>query len=87
MILPRNLLFSKRYFWFSDDALEAKHLTAYHKTDKSDTHGNTAWATETGKGLLFFAKRSEDKAHPTGIINLVCTFVVICIRRHVDLLL
>lgn len=69
----RNLLFSRRYFWFNDEALESKHLTAYHKLDKPDTHSNAAWAGETGKGLLFFAKRVEDKAHPTGIINLVRT--------------
>lgn len=30
-----------------------------------------AWASQTGKGLLFFTKRAEDKATPAGIFNLV----------------
>ena len=35
-------------------------------------HPNAAWAQESGKGLLFYAKRVEDKSSPAGIINLVC---------------
>ena len=72
--LSRGLLPSKKYFWFSDAPLEAKHLTAYlssHEKAKEIAHPNAAHAQQTGKGLLFFAKRAEDKDHPQGIFNLV----------------
>jgi hypothetical protein len=39
--------------------------------DLKSAHPNAAWAQETGKGLLFYAKRAEDKSTPAGIINLV----------------
>ena len=29
------------------------------------------WATQTGKGLLFYADCEEDKSSPVGIFNLV----------------
>lgn len=31
----------------------------------------TAHATQTGKGLLYYTKRAEDKGHPSAILNLV----------------
>lgn len=34
-------------------------------------HEHSAWAQETGKGVLFYTKRAEDKATPTGLILLV----------------
>ncbi|OJD17388.1 hypothetical protein AJ78_02518 [Emergomyces pasteurianus Ep9510] len=69
--LVKGFRFSKRFCWFSDDAVEVKQLTAYFQNEKlSVAHPTAAWATQTGKGLLFFAKRAEDKAAPTGIINL-----------------
>jgi Pleckstrin homology domain len=47
-------------------------LDSYLRTEKAEiAHPNAAWAHETGKGLLFFAKRAEDKAAPSGIMNLV----------------
>ena len=68
----RGFRFAKRHFWFSDDAVEVKQLSAYFQHEKlSLAHPTAAWASQTGKGLLFFAKRAEDKANPTGIINLV----------------
>lgn len=69
----RSLRFAKRYFWFSDEAVDVKELTSYFQNEKlSVAHPTAAWASQTGKGLLFFAKRAEDKANPTGIVNLVC---------------
>ncbi|EEP80992.1 predicted protein [Uncinocarpus reesii 1704] len=69
--LVKSLRFSKRYFWFSDDAVESRNLTTYLQNEKlSVAHPTAAWASQTGKGLLFIAKRAEDKAHPTGIVNL-----------------
>ena len=68
----RSLIFSKKFFWFSDEALESEHLSAYLRAEKAEVaHHNVAHASQTGKGLLFFAKRFEDKDHPTGILNLV----------------
>ncbi|KAL6718014.1 hypothetical protein ACLMJK_004099 [Lecanora helva] len=68
----KGLIPSKKYFWFSDAPLEHKHLSAYLGNEKSKDigHANAAHAQQTGKGLLFFAKRAEDKEHPQGIFNL-----------------
>jgi len=53
--------------------LEQKRLTSYTSSEKVKeiAHGNAAHASVTGKGLLFFAKRAEDKDDPQGIMNLV----------------
>lgn len=68
----RSLIFSKKFFWFSDEPLESEHLSAYLRAEKAEVaHHNVAHAGHTGKGLLFFAKRVEDKDHPAGILNLV----------------
>ncbi len=69
----RGLIFSKKYFWLSDAPLEHAHLSGYLSNEKSKdiAHPNAAHATQTGKGLLFYAKRAEDKDHPQGIFNLV----------------
>lgn len=69
----RGLIFSKKYFWFHDQPVEQKHLASYISGEKSKdlAHANAAHASVTGKGLLFFAKRAEDKHHPQGIMNLV----------------
>ena len=69
----RSLRFSKRFFWFTDEAFKTDTLDAYLRAEKAEiAHPNAAWAHETGKGLLFFAKRAEDNAAPAGILNLVC---------------
>jgi hypothetical protein len=72
VISNRSLRFSKRFFYFSDDAVESKNLTVFHQNEKPATANPTAaWASQSGKGLLFFTKRAEDKATPAGIFNLV----------------
>ncbi|CAI0654253.1 unnamed protein product, partial [Colletotrichum noveboracense] len=65
---PRNFIYSKEFFWFGSDAVESKNLSSYLKTEKSaeTAHRNAAWASHTGKGLLFFG----DKTAPQGVINL-----------------
>ncbi|EEQ88117.1 hypothetical protein RJZ56_005244 [Blastomyces dermatitidis] len=69
--LVKGFRFSKRFCWFSDDAVEVKQLSTYFQNEKlSVAHPTAAWASQTGKGLLFLAKRAEDKTAPTGIINL-----------------
>lgn len=70
--LVRGLIFSKKFFWFSDEPVEPNHLSEYVRAAKHDSaHHDVAHASQTGKGLLFFAKRAEDKNHPAGILNLV----------------
>jgi len=61
--LVKSFRFLKRYFYFSDEAVEIKQLSAV-------AHPHAAWASQTGRGLLFFTKRAEDKATPVGIFNL-----------------
>ncbi|KAL8794463.1 MAG: hypothetical protein Q9195_002936 [Heterodermia aff. obscurata] len=69
--LVKSLFISKKFFWFSDEPLEQKHLSTYLSSEKADiAHRNAAHATQTGKGLLFFTKRAEDKDHPAGVLNL-----------------
>lgn len=65
----RNLVYSKQFFWFGSDAIESKSLSHYRRGEKSTdaAQHNSAWASQTGKGLLFFGEKSA----PTGIINLV----------------
>lgn len=73
--------FSKKYFWFGDEAVGSEHLSAYLRDEKAvDAHHNAAWSSQTGKGLLYFAKRHEDKPVATGIINLVCFWPRVCLR-------
>jgi Pleckstrin homology domain len=64
VVTRRSFRFSKRYFYFSEEAVEIKQLSAV-------AHPIAAWASQTGKGLLFFTKRAEDKGTPIGIFNLV----------------
>ncbi|PYI12410.1 hypothetical protein BO78DRAFT_3309 [Aspergillus sclerotiicarbonarius CBS 121057] len=69
--LVKGLRFAKRFFYFNDDAVEAKQLSAFHQNEKAAVANPiAAWASQTGKGLLFFTKRAEDKAAPAGIFNL-----------------
>ncbi|KAL4875836.1 Pleckstrin homology domain-containing protein [Aspergillus karnatakaensis] len=69
--LVKSLRFAKRYFYFSDEAVEAKQLTTFRANEKpAVANPIVAWASQTGKGLLFLVKRAEDKATPAGIISL-----------------
>ncbi|KAM0564583.1 hypothetical protein ACHAPJ_000798 [Fusarium lateritium] len=65
---PKNLIPTKEFFFFGTDAVEPKTLSHYLKTEKSTetAHNNIAWASETGKGLLFVG----DKKNPSGVISL-----------------
>lgn len=67
----RGLRFSKRFFYFQEEPVEAKNLNVFHQNEKpAVANPIAAWASQTGKGLAFFTKRAEDKAHPAGIFNL-----------------
>lgn len=73
LVAPRRkFIFTKHYFWFAEEPSSAESLTTFLRSEKADAkHSAAAWARETGKGLLFFSKRVEDKATPAGVINLV----------------
>ena len=72
LINRRSLRFAKKHFWFNDEAIEPQSLATYLRGEKPEVgHPNAAYASQTGKGLMFFAKRIEDKAQPAGILNLV----------------
>ncbi|KAI9882280.1 MAG: hypothetical protein M1823_005975 [Watsoniomyces obsoletus] len=69
--LVKSLRFSKKYFWFGDAAVPTKDLHSYLRGEKPEVaHDNVAWSSQTGKGLLYFAKSLDQKAAPAGIINL-----------------
>lgn len=70
--LVKSFRFSKKFFWLSDEAVQPQHLGGYLRAEKPElAHHNAAYAAQTGKGLLFFTKRIEDKTQPAGILNLV----------------
>lgn len=69
----RSLIFQKKHFWFGAEPVETKSLTSYLRGEKPEAgNHNAAWASHTGKGLLFFSKKAAEKTSPAGIINLVC---------------
>jgi hypothetical protein len=73
VLFCRGLIFQKKFFWFGTDAVETKALSSYLRGEKdtSSANHNAAWASHTGKGLLFFSKKATDKATPAGLFNLV----------------
>ncbi|OBT65471.1 hypothetical protein VE03_04962 [Pseudogymnoascus sp. 23342-1-I1] len=63
--------FQKRFFWFGADAVEVKSLSNYLRGEKPEVgNHNAAWASQTGKGLLYFSKQAGEKSAPVGLINL-----------------
>ncbi|KAK6442933.1 hypothetical protein LTR95_000811 [Oleoguttula sp. CCFEE 5521] len=70
--LLKQFIFSQKEFWISDAPLTPQHLHLYLRGEKSEVaHPVAAWATHTGKGLLFFNKKGEsERSHPAGILPL-----------------
>ncbi|KAG9235426.1 Pleckstrin homology domain-containing protein [Amylocarpus encephaloides] len=70
--LLKGLIFQKKFFFFGTDAVENKALSSYLRGEKEATaaNHNVAWASHTGNGLLFFSKKTTDKAAPAGLFNL-----------------
>lgn len=67
---PKNILFSKKYFWFQSEPFNTKESSTFKHDKITDVaHHVTAWAAETGKGLLFYSEKS-DKTAPQGAIQL-----------------
>lgn len=69
-----HFISTRRFFYLQDEPIAADNLTSYLKKEKKEkpeaTHAIAAHASQTGKGLLFFAKTDSQKAHPIGIIKL-----------------
>ena len=65
----------KFFFYFQDEHIEFDNLGAYFKKEKKEhqetAQSTAAYASQSGKGLLFFVKNESQKAQPTGIIKLV----------------
>lgn len=68
----RSLIPSKKEFWLNDEAVEPKNLDLYLRGEKPEiAHPVVAWASQTGKGLLFFNKKGEsDRTHPADVLAL-----------------
>lgn len=65
----------KFFFFFQDEPIESDNLGAYLKKEKKvhpdAAQSTAAYASHSGKGLLFFVKNESQKAQPIGIIKLV----------------
>ncbi|TVY18422.1 hypothetical protein LARI1_G004660 [Lachnellula arida] len=70
--LLKGLIFQKKFFWFGSEPVETKSLSSYLRGEKeaAAANHNAAWASHTGKGLLFFSKKHTEKAAPAGLFNL-----------------
>jgi hypothetical protein len=68
----RSIIFSKKYFFLGEEPISTQNLSRYLRGEKPEVaHSAAAWSSQTGKGLLYFAKRVEDKANPIGVLKLV----------------
>lgn len=68
----RSLIPSKKEFWLSDMAVPAQDFNSYMRGEKPETaQPIVAWASQTGKGLLFFNKKGDTtKRQPDGVLPL-----------------
>jgi hypothetical protein len=68
----RSLIPSKKNFWLSDEPVTPQNLHLYLRGEKPEVSNPVvAWASQTGKGLLFFTKKDEsDKSKPQGVLPL-----------------
>ena len=83
---PRKLKgYQKHFFWLGEEPVESASLLSYTRNEKSGQgHHNASWATQTGKGVLFYSKREEDKATPAGLIMLVSDMMLLCRSMPAD---
>ncbi|KAF2171401.1 hypothetical protein M409DRAFT_50847 [Zasmidium cellare ATCC 36951] len=70
--LVKSLIPSKKEFWLSDEAVAPQNLDLFLRGEKPEiSHAIVAWASQTGKGLLFFNKKNEtDRTHPHDVLAL-----------------
>ncbi|KAF2856014.1 hypothetical protein T440DRAFT_531050 [Plenodomus tracheiphilus IPT5] len=69
--LKNAFRFAKKHFWFGEEPVDSANLREYLRGEKPEVaHPVVAWASQTGKGLLFFVKHADQKEHPAGVLNL-----------------
>ncbi|EME50188.1 hypothetical protein DOTSEDRAFT_68899 [Dothistroma septosporum NZE10] len=68
----KGLIASKKQFWLNDEAVSPQHLDLFMRGEKPEvSHAIVAWASQTGKGLLFFNKKHDtDRTHPQDVLAL-----------------
>ncbi|KAK3725145.1 hypothetical protein LTR37_000656 [Vermiconidia calcicola] len=65
--LLKSIIPSKKEFWLSDEAVPSQSLNFYMRGEKPEiAHAVVAWASQTGKGLLFFNKKGESNKKQPG---------------------
>lgn len=69
---PRSLVPSKKEFWLSDAPVTPQHMDLFMRGEKPEiSNPIVAWASETGKGLLFFNKKGEtERTRPHSVLPL-----------------
>ncbi|KAK3069174.1 hypothetical protein LTR53_012708 [Teratosphaeriaceae sp. CCFEE 6253] len=68
----KQIVPSKKEFWLSDSPVTPQHMDLYMRGEKAETsHAVVAWASQTGKGLLFFNKKGEtERTRPHSVLPL-----------------
>ncbi|KAK5168318.1 uncharacterized protein LTR77_006887 [Saxophila tyrrhenica] len=65
--LLKSIIPSKKEFWLGDDAVTPQDLSSYMRGEKPEiAHHVVAWASQTGKGLLFFNKKGDTSKKTPG---------------------
>lgn len=72
LLACRSLIPSKKEFWLSDEPVQPQNLDLFMRGEKPEiSHPVVAWASQTGKGLLFINKKNDaEKAHPSDVLAL-----------------
>ncbi|GAB1728696.1 hypothetical protein NU195Hw_g5091t1 [Hortaea werneckii] len=70
--LLKSLVPSKKEFWLSDEKVTPQKMDSYMRGEKPEVSNPVvAWASESGKGLLFFNKKGEtDRSRPQSVLPL-----------------
>ncbi|EMD01071.1 hypothetical protein BAUCODRAFT_194417 [Baudoinia panamericana UAMH 10762] len=70
--LLKSLVPTKKEFWLSDLPVTPQHMDLFMRGEKPEvSNAIVAWASQTGKGLLFFNKKGEsDRKRPQSVIPL-----------------
>lgn len=68
----RSLIPSKKEFWLSDDAVAPQGMNSFLRGEKPEVANPiVAWASQTGKGLLFFNKKGNTvRKSPESVLAL-----------------
>ncbi|KAF2722600.1 hypothetical protein K431DRAFT_293241 [Polychaeton citri CBS 116435] len=82
--LLKQLTWSKHSFWLSDEQVAPANLDLFLRGEKPDfAHPIVAWASQTGKGLLFFNKKGDsDRSHPHDVLPLYDATEVTKVGSH-----